>query len=660
MLKTDPGRLREPAAWLMLALVWAGVLIAVMRLLFTGTSFGDWSAYALDALTSPVHTALALGAFVLATRFGPPVPRARTIHLVVIGALGVSALLGVIGLLGTFFAGAGAMNLLAWTLTGVLSLLLTVVALVYAMSVLPPAAPRRNPVPGGGFASGMGPGHGPPPFPGQDGPAQSMAGRQGPGHQGGPAQHGTGHQHGPGQPGFGQQAPEQAGFGREGTGQLPALPSGGPQTTGPQQGYGEHPGVPQQFPGPRFAGDPPPYVPADQQPYVPVEPQPYVPADQQPYVPVEPQPYVPADQQPYVSADPQPFPQPEQPFTAQQPPRQDHPAAHHPHGEPAESPAPYPPQPYAAGGGWPDAFTTGARQALPQPGPGEPGHTGPQTPPQDTPYGQTGPQVTPLDPAYGQPAQQSADPGYGQTGPQVTPLDPSYGQTGPQVSPAGYGQTGPQPSPLDPGYGQTGPQVSPLDQPGYASHPTGEQARPAEASPLYGDAADARMQQIAQAYQQAQHYQNQGQSQAGRPEQNAGEATGTQPVRAPGYGYGGPFGHPQTPPDPQGRQAGAGAAYGTGYGAEQQPYPPGDRSWEETTTERTMRYEQKAFQDDPLNAPLPSSPPSTPQQRRGDALDPTAIYAPDRAPQARPEESDGRDQAQSADDQGAPWYGSDR
>jgi hypothetical protein len=227
-----------------------------------------------------------------------------------------------------------------------------------------------------------------------------------------------------------------------------------------------------------------------------------------------------------------------------------------------------------------------------------------------------------------------------------------------------------------------------LEQPGYAGsysqgaeqfgggYATGEHGRPSEASPLYGDASDVRMQQIAQAYQQAQNYQAQGNRGGPGSGGQGGEVTGTQPVRTPDHtaGYGSPFGHPQMPVDSGSYQARADAVYGSqepsypGPGERQPSYGPGEQSnpratpaWEEAAAERTVRFEQKAFQDDPLNAPLPSPlPPAAPQPRRGEAIDPTAIYAPERTTQARPEESPGRDQAQSDADQGAPWYGSDR
>ena len=92
--------------------------------------------------------------------------------------------------------------------------------------------------------------------------------------------------------------------------------------------------------------------------------------------------------------------------------------------------------------------------------------------------------------------------------------------------------------------------------------------------------------------------------------------------------------------------------------AQDQPYSgQGRPAWEEPHSEKTVRYDQAAFQKDPLNAPMPQQ---VQPGRRDEPIDPTAIYAPDRTSPAKPEESDGRDQAGPGADQGTPWYGSDR
>ncbi|RCG27925.1 hypothetical protein DQ384_25755 [Sphaerisporangium album] len=776
----------------MLAVVCVSVLTGAWDLIIgaDGVPFATQSALVLFTLISPVNVALAVGAVVLATRFGEPLGRARLVNLIAAAALALATLLGLVALVGVLVGGAGLLHNL---LSGLPVLALAAVGTVYLFSVLPPAAPSAarpaqeafgarpgeyGPQPGfagqpgtGGFVPPQGPGgehfvppHGPqgdgaygPQGDGAFGP-HGDKGAYGPGGQpsyGPPPQNANGFSGAPGNaPASAPSAPSASMSAPAPASALPALPPG---PHAPQQGYGPD-GRPAES-QPRH-GSPEPYqpqyaaqgeqypAPAGEQRY-PAE-QPYagsgypVPGDQQ---------FAPRPEQQFAQqaapsfaqqsdpsfaqqsdpsfaqqSDPSFAPQAEQPFAPQAEPRfggQPQPsyaAAGEPGGDPyglqhsqpletytptvrqensyspqadAQQPpstgafgrpsasvyapqpsapshasgsyAPQAPSPYAAQGGGEfgnaDAFTTGARQALPSepltaPTPAD------QAPQQSGAFGRTGPQVSPLDPSYGQ------------TGPQTSPLDKtyglppqdqgsSYGQTGQRDQGAGYGQ----PSPLDPGYGQTAPQVSPLDAPSpYA--PTGPQTSPLDAapsyggyssdyglpepSPLYAEGTDPRQQQLAQAYQQAQSYQ---QSQSGTPESGEYPGTGTHPVRTPDYNsYGAsPFGHPQMPADT--------TAYSR-PAAESQPYPapqdqayqPGRSTWEDPPAERTVRFDPKAaYQKDPLNAPLP---PGMDQGRADEAIAPTAIYAPDRS--ARPEESPGRDQTGSGVDQGAPWYGSDR
>ncbi|WP_248961794.1 hypothetical protein [Sphaerisporangium perillae] len=779
MVKVEPGRLREPAAWIMLTVVCAQVLVGVERLLIgSGLPFGTRSSITLSTLTSPVYVALAVGAIVLVTRFGPPTPRARLVNLIAVVALAVAALFGAISLIGVLIGGGtGGLSLIEYLLTGLPALGLTAVGLVYAMAILPPAAPSASRPrqesfgmrPGEGSAQGVVPGFGPQQgHPGQPGPQQGFHQQQPGSHQGYPEQQPGSHQGYPEQRpgpqhGYAEQAsgpqqgyPQQQGNGAfNGQGAYQPPPSQG--ENGAYGAPGGHPEQPSYMPSPDgAAGAPPSGLPA-----LPPPPGSYAPQHSQPL-----DQYAPAQASDPYAQGPQNEPRPQAPgaYEPQQPSYEPQPSgayepqgsgaygqqgsgaygqqpaspyAPQPAGQPQQVSDPYAPQaasPYPSSGGGtgafagPDAFTTGALQAVPAPEPltaptafdlsstyGQPqsgatyGQTGPQSSPLDQPssYGQTGPQSSPLD----QPSS------YGQTGSQPSPLDQpsSYGQTGPQSSPldqpSSYGQTGSQPSPLDQpsSYGQTGPQSSPLDQPssygqsatqpssygqagaqpggeslgGYAS---GDFGRPGEPSQLYPEAvADPRQQQIAHAYQQAQSYQqqSQGAGAAGTPadgrfdlgggQSGASEHTGTQPVRTPDYtaSYGAsPFGHPQSPADSAAypRPAGDSQPY---HSAQDHPYPPvqdqpyqqeqpnrqAQPAWDEPASEKTVRFDPKAYQNDPLNAPMP--PPAS-QGRRDEPLDPTAIYAPDRSAQARPEESDGRDPAGPGVDQGARWYGSDR
>ncbi|MBB5624661.1 hypothetical protein BJ981_000360 [Sphaerisporangium krabiense] len=117
-----------------------------------------------------------------------------------------------------------------------------------------------------------------------------------------------------------------------------------------------------------------------------------------------------------------------------------------------------------------------------------------------------------------------------------------------------------------------------------------------------------------------------------------------------GYG-GGPLGHPQNPADTPGYPRPPAEQYRP---PQDQGYSQAGQSWEDRPADRTVRYDQQTYQPDVLDGP----PPGPARPRQDEAIDPTAIYAPDRS--ARPEESPGRDQSGSGVDQQAPWYGSDR
>ncbi len=112
---------------------------------------------------------------------------------------------------------------------------------------------------------------------------------------------------------------------------------------------------------------------------------------------------------------------------------------------------------------------------------------------------------------------------------------------------------------------------------------------------------------MAQAYQQAESYQQQ--------------AQGTEPqLRVPEYGspgYDGPFGHPQ-----QASQA------PQGLPAPQAPYQPqgGGPQWD-PRSEATIRFDPSAYSGDPLSDPSPAA-------RTWDSqpIDPTAIYKPEQRP----------------------------
>ncbi len=147
MVKLDPARLREPAAWLLLAAAAMTVLVAVFRLFFSGSSsaggtteFGMRAISALSTLTSPVNVALAVGAVLLCTKLGAPTPKSRLVTLGAAGTLALAALVGAISLLGVLFNDLGFGDKLRYLLPGVPTLALTGLALLYLLTMVSPGA----------------------------------------------------------------------------------------------------------------------------------------------------------------------------------------------------------------------------------------------------------------------------------------------------------------------------------------------------------------------------------------------------------------------------------------------------------------------------------------------------------------------------------------
>ncbi|MER5623730.1 hypothetical protein ABT061_22105 [Streptosporangium sp. NPDC002544] len=265
-----------------------------------------------------------------------------------------------------------------------------------------------------------------------------------------------------------------------------------------------------------------------------------------------------------------------------------------------------------------DSSAYGLRSEQRQPDYGQAGTPG---------YGQSEPQgfgQQPDSPAYGQEPQlagsgrrsESQAPGYPQSEPQ------GFGQQDSQ--PSGYGHQPEQqaPAPYPPVDGRQGPafdgQAQSFPQPPenygqpFSGYSGAEFARPAEPGPQYSapDPVDLRSQQMAQAYQQAESYQQQ--------------AQGTEPqLRVPEYGssgYDGPFGHPQ--------QASQAPQVPQNPPAPQAPYQPqgGGHQWD-PRSEATLRFDPSTYSGDPLSDPALSV-------RTWDSqpIDPTAIYKPEQRP----------------------------
>ncbi|MEU1876731.1 hypothetical protein ABZ470_05415 [Streptosporangium sp. NPDC020072] len=666
MINAEAGRLREPAAWLMIAVASTGVLVDVERLLF-GTSLGGSFAFRaagqVGGLTSPVTTALLVGAVLLAANAGPAIARLKLMTQIAVGTLGLAALFGTVGLFGGLFAGeTGLMEKVEFLLVSLPTLGLTGLALAYLLPRMAAAGPARKepvfshgqafPTPQPGAHSVPQPGAQPgAPFPGAHPQEQVPQHGFPPQEQHGfppQEQHGFPPQEQHGFPPYDQQgAPqgvnvqeqppahgrppheqvppqyEQAARPQE-TAQhgFPAQDQGGhgfaAQDQGghgfPAQDQGGH-GFPAQDQGSHgFAQQAPPAPasrPAHSQPALPpgpaaaaeaygaegygerygqdlLTPQTGSHASPAPsYGAAEsyndsygesynPGPYVPADVQP--------------PAPSYDPPAYDQ-SGYGPRTEPQPQPQP-PSQPQAPS--YTDAYADPQPSAYPPP-----------AEPQATGYGQKAGQFHGADSYGGRPEPQAASPYGSDSEPRLT-FDAQGQHSFPQP-PDNYGQP-------------------------FTGYSGSEYVRQTEPNLHYPapDPVDPRSQQMAQAYQQAENYQ---QSQAGTPEPQ---------LRVPEY-----TSNPQTPQQ-------GGNYDNLGY-PQAQPYQQGGGQWE-APAEMTLRFDPAAYQGDPLNGPSPSG-------RSWDSqppIDPTAIYKPERSTQVTGEESPDRERVGPGQEQNMSWYGSDR
>ncbi|GII00902.1 sulfite exporter TauE/SafE family protein [Planobispora takensis] len=706
VINVDAGRLREPAAWLMVAAACFGTLSDVRQLLFGdafGASFAGRAALYLPQLVSPVIWALLVGAVLLASNFGPPIARLKILVYVAAGTLAVSVVFGFIGLLGGLFSGSsGFLEKIEFLLEGLPLLALSALALLYLLPKAVPSGPRATEFhpqsfrPDGGFGGGhpqqppsspipsyapgaasqappapgqapfvpgqapFAPAHDQAPFaPAHDQAPQAPYGAQAPQEPSAPAPSAPysppalppapadayASQASPAQAPYGTPADDRSYGAPAGYGQAPAQSYAEQQA----QSYAEQSYAEQSYASPAEPQAPVYGAPAEQSYAAPAEQQPAQHAEPQTYTP---SPYVAADVQPSAPARPY-----EPPLSSYEPPA-------HAYAAPAEQQAP-PVQPVQSQGYVPSS-----------------------TEPQLSSYGQAEPQQA----------------GYGQQG-SAQPYTPS--PTEPQLS--SYGQAEPQQQSYTPADSHPG---LPFDGQAQASFPappenygqplTGysgaEFARQAEQGPHYPDPVDARSQQIAQAYQQAESYQ---QTQGG----------GTEPqLRVPEYGapgYDDPFGHPQasqsapqweTPQasqsapqweTPQSSQSApqwetpqmsqsapqwetpqssqSAPQWETPQASQSAPQwetPQASQSaprWEPPAADATLRFDPAAYQNDPLNAPGPVGHAAAPQSWDSQPpIDPTAIYTPERPGQVTSGENSDRERVGPGQEQNTSWYGSDR
>ncbi|MEU4228744.1 hypothetical protein AB0F17_31000 [Nonomuraea sp. NPDC026600] len=672
MSKLDVARLREPAAWLMLAGGGLNILVAIGKVLVSSSgslptdlalSFADRAFSNFGSFTSPVTTALLLGSVLLLTKVGTPSPQAKPVAFGAAAMLGIATLFGAITLVLGLFAGNGARLTAEFALRGVPVLALTGIALVYLLPLILPDRPAVQPQQGYGQQ-----------FPnapyGQQPPVQQPYGEQPP-FVGAPAeQQGYGQQppsYGgqPEQPVYAQQPPSYGGPAEQpGYGQQP--PSVGGQPDGQdapagQPGYGQQPpsygGQPEQ---PVYAQQPPSYGGPAEQPGYGQQPPSYGGAPEQPGYGQQPPSYggLP-DLPPYVqqpASTPQPaaaaFPatadqnhgQPDQGFPQSQPGFGQTDQSF-PQPKPEYQPAPYVPadsQPHA----FAQSYNTPDNQAVPYvPADSQPSAYAPvdsqanayqtiDSPPNAYAPAANPPNTyTPADslPSAYAPVDSQAN-AYQTVDSVPNPFAPLDNQPNPWA-PADQPPPLPasQPQPL---FGQQPYVPNAFDQPqgqpftGFSGQEYATPAAYQEPDPP----VDPRSQQLLDAYQQAETYQHSANG-------------GAQDLRVPDYAsqqqarpYDDPFGHPQQlqqpgyPPQPPAHQAQPPAhqaqppAHQAQYEPqpaqyEPQPYQPHHQAtgWNEPPTESTVRLDPSMFRGDALG--------DAPSQG-DDPIDPTAIYAP--------------------------------
>lgn len=683
MIDIEVERLREPAAWALLATAAAPVLVRGGELLSGGASTFGWE---LTSVSSPLLPALALGAVLLSTRFGEITPRARHILLGALGTLALAALLSLIALGALVFAGGGTPGRkLGQMLMGLPQMAVLGIALLYGLRLL-----NTTPWPGGGRrgpdgAAAM-------PHPGMAGPGMPGAGVPGPGMPG------------PGMPGAPYPGPGGPGYPPPGqpaqSGHPPPAQSGHPPPEGPAE-----PGGPQ---GPGTDGGPgnvapraaleagpsarPPEETGAHGPAPDGQAQPYADGPERHEAPQQ------SYEQPWTASEADPLHGVDPGTVQQQAPR------HGRHGRPDAADAP---------GGDDESRTRDV------PRPAAPAYMPPGGDPYQptTVYGPTGPgaesgayrgyssgEYGPVEP-YPDPPPPPV-PGAGEPYAPSRPADGGQGGHGTAQPgdhghrPGDQGRPEAQASPYTPQEERRDP--APGSDPGHPANPFARQdergwpdspyaapvqqpAEPAAPPPAvqpYGDLGDPRQQQILHAYQQAQNYQ---QSQVRPPAQQGpqgpqdpGSAYATGPQQPPPGAGGHATGYdrlspeypsgPQRPPiddpldtsrplpeytsypsgpqpslsDPRpvDHQRGAGVpqGFGTPLGHPQVPPYQGSPTGpvpgpEERDDDRTLTFQAGGYQDSNSHqGEQHTAAPSPERQTRDEPIDPTAIYTPDQAP----------------------------
>ncbi|MBB4939875.1 hypothetical protein FHR32_004180 [Streptosporangium album] len=683
------------------------VLIGIERLLFGGSTSSAGSSFGLrafgyvDDLTSPVTVVLLVGAVLLAGHLGPVIKRMKMMVYVAVGMLGLTALFGLVGLFGGLFSGDATLGRkVEFLLLNVPGLALAVIALLYLLPKAASAAPQvaglraeggfghpqeQHAYPQGGHAQPV-PQQG---FQAQGFPSQEQAPQGGQGYQQGyqsvdqASQQGYQSQDQASQQGYQsqdqhfqqqgfasqEQAPQQ---GYQPQGQVPQGGHAQQAQSAPQQGFPPQEQAPQGGQG--YQQGYQSVDQASQQGYQSqdqhFQQQGFASQEQAPQQGYQPQGQVPQGghaqqaQSAPASVPQVPYSQPALPparssATASDGYGQQSPHSYAPPAGDGYSPAAYAPpvETHAHGGQAASYAPAQPASQVPPPAPAETYTPSPyvaadaQPPAPVAPYD---PPVTAYDPpVYAAPAEQPQQqaPGYPDSQlpgypPPAAAQFPGYPPQ-PEQQQASFYQ--PQSETYQPQSEAPAP-YTPADSPQRAAFDGQEQssfpqppenygqpftgysgaefARPTEPNLHYPapGPVDPRSQQMAQAYQQAETYQQQ--------------AQGTEPqLQVPEYGaspqggsYDGPFGHPQTSPAAQPYQQQSGHQWD----------PPADA---------TLRFDPSSYQGDPLGGNSWDSQP---------AIDPTAIYRPERSAQVMGEESSDRERVGPGQEENMSWYGSDR
>ncbi|WP_327087386.1 hypothetical protein OIE66_34430 [Nonomuraea sp. NBC_01738] len=594
MSKFDVARLREPAAWVMLAVGATDILVSVGRFLISadnsvygpGYNLADRGGAQFFSLTSPFTTALLVGAVLLVTKVGQPAKQAKPIMMAAGITLAAAALFGVLSFFVGLFGFEDVRSGGEFFLTGLPQLALTAIALVYvgvqvipdrvAAQYIPPAFQGYGQQPqqftGQNFAQPPQPAYGQSPFAQQPGAGPDF------GQQSQQSQQSQ-------QQGFqqGQQPPQQQDFGQQDF-----------QQQGFQQQPYAQPQPPQQQPEPPV------------QPVQPVQAAlPALPAAPEPAAPQYSEPAPQYNEQPASQYnEPTPYPEPQQygfapaPEPAQntygQDPQQQYAGGYTGTDPQAPYPAEAPPTtPYVAQPQQPEPYQQGNAYT--------PSETLPDAGYQPAPYlpADSTPNVYQQNAYTPQPDSQVANP-YAPP-PTYAPQEnytPQDGSTSPSVP------YPPQPDQQQ-AYYERPPAFEQGGQPftGYSGQEFAQQQYQEPDPPV-----DPRSQQLLDAYQQAETYQH----------------------STPGQPYDDPFGHPQAhaqaqqqsqPPAPQQQQQPP-APQQQPY-AQQQPYQQPQPGYQpqpqDSPAESTVRLDPTMFRGDALNDP----------PRQGDdPIDPTAIYTP--------------------------------